>query len=318
MGALEEIATASATVSERVGNAVVAIGRSGRGAGIGIGEGLVVTNAHNLRDRTTTVTFADGRRVQGEAAGVDVDIDLVVLRVDTEGASVAQWAPLVDGGAGSGGGLRAGTPVFALANPQGRGVRATFGTITAIDQQFRGPGGRRITGAFEHTAPLSRGSSGGPVTDTEGRLLGINTNRLGEGFYLALTGDQALRDHIDALGRGETRPRVRLGVGLAPSMVANRLRAAVGLDERDGLLVQHVAETSPAASAGVQRGDLLVEAGGEPLGSPDDLLDRLDKIEPGATLELRIVRGSSERSVVVRFDSEGGSDDGGGGAIDPA
>jgi len=143
------------------------------------------------------------------------------------------------------------------------------------------------------------------VTDTEGRLLGINTNRLGEGFYLALTGDQALRDRIDVLGRGETRPRVRLGVGLAPSMVANRLRAAVGLDERDGLLVQHVAETSPAALAGIQRGDLLVEAGGEPLGSPDDLLDRLDAIEPGATLELRIVRGSSERSVVVQLHSEG-------------
>ncbi len=301
MGALEEIASASAKVSERAGGSVVAIGRSGRGAGIVIGNGLVVTNAHNLRDRTTTVTFADGRQVQGEATGIAAEADLVMLRADTEDASVAQWAPAVDGDEG----LRAGTPVFALANPQGRGVRATFGTITAVDQQFRGPGGRRITGAFEHTAPLSRGSSGGPVTDTEGRLLGINTNRLGEGFYLALTGDQALRDRIAALGRGETRPRVRLGVGLAPSVVANRLRAAVGLDERDGLLVQRVAESSPAALAGIQRGDLLVEAGGEPLGSPDDLLDRLDAIEPGATLELRIVRGSSERSVVVQLHSEG-------------
>ncbi len=307
MGALEEIATASAEVRERVGNAVVAIGRSGRGAGIVIGEGLVVTNAHNLRDRTTTVTFADGRRVQAEAAGIAADADLVVLRVDTEGASVAQWASAAEG---SDGGLRAGIPVFALANPQGRGVRATFGTVTAVDQQFRGPGGRRITGAFEHTAPLSRGSSGGPVTDIEGRLLGINTNRLGEGFYLALTGDQALRDRIHALSRGETRPRVRLGVGLAPSMVANRLRAAVGLDERDGLLVQHVAETSPAAVAGIQRGDLLVEAGGEPLGSPDDLLDRLDTIEPGATLELRIVRGSAERGVTVHFEGAGGAEGG--------
>jgi serine protease Do len=301
MGALEEIATASAKVSERVGGSVVAIGRSGRGAGIVIGDSLVVTNAHNLRDRTTTVTFADGRQVQGEAAGMAAEADLVVLRADTEGASVAQWTHTGDGDSD----LRAGTPVFALANPQGRGVRATFGTITAVDQQFRGPGGRRITGAFEHTAPLSRGSSGGPVTDTEGRLLGINTNRLGEGFYLALTGDQALRDRIAALGRGETRPRVQLGVGLAPSVVANRLRAAVGLAERDGLLVQRVAESSPAALAGIQRGDLLVEAGGEPLGSPDDLLDRLDAIEPGATLELRIVRGSSERSVVVQLHSEG-------------
>jgi serine protease Do len=305
MGALEEIATASAEVRERVGNAVVAIGRSGRGAGIVIGEGLVVTNAHNLRDSTTTVTFADGRQVQGEVAGAAVETDLVVLRADTQGAAVAQWAPSLDGN----GGLRAGTPVFALANPQGRGVRATFGTVTAVDQQFRGPGGRRITGAFEHTAPLSRGSSGGPVVDLEGRLLGINTNRLGEGFYLALTGDAALRDRIAALGRGETRPRVQLGVGLAPSAVANRLRAAVGLDERDGLLVQAVADNSPAAVAGVQRGDLLVEAAGAPLSSPDDLLDRLDTIEPGASLELRVVRGTEERSVVVGFDSDSDSGD---------
>ena len=113
-----------------------------------------------------------------------------------------------------------------------------------------------MAGAVEHTAPLMPGSSGGPVVDLDGRLLGINTNRLGNGFYLAIAADAALRDRVTALGRGESPTRRRLGVGLAPSHVARRLRRAVGLPERDGLLVREVEEDSPAAKAGIAEGDL--------------------------------------------------------------
>ena len=118
-----------------------------------------------------------------------------------------------------------------MSNPGGRGLRVSFGTVSGVGRTFRGPRGRRIAGALEHTAPLGRGSSGGPLVDAEGRLVGINTHRLGEGFYLALPAGAALKTRVDALARGESASRVQLGVGLAPSHVARRLRRSVGLPD---------------------------------------------------------------------------------------
>ncbi len=299
MNVLSDLAEATTRASERAGASVVSIGRDGRGAGVVIADGRVLTNAHNLRDTTTTVTFAGGRTTQGTVVGADLDGDLAVLDVDTGGAAPVAWTDETPPAVGA--------PVFGLATPAGRGLRTTFGTVCGVDVAFRGPRGRRVTGAFEHTAPLGRGSSGGPVVDVEGRLLGINTSRVGDGFYLAVPADAALRERLDALGRGESVTRVSLGVGVAPSRVANRLRAAVGLPERDGLLVQRVEDGSPAARAGVETGDLLVAVGGQQLARADDLLEALEGLDAAATLTLGVVRGVEERSVTVRFGDEAGS-----------
>ena len=137
--------------------------------------------------------------------------------------------------------------------------------------------------------------------DSEGRLLGINTSRVGEGFYLAQVADAALGERLEALGRGESAEGPRLGVGLAPSAVAQRLRAAVGLSDREGLLVRHVEPDSPAATAGLEQGDLLVSAGDRALASPDDLLETLDGLGAGAQLTLTVLRGEQERTVTVTF-----------------
>ena len=173
----------------------------------------------------------------------------------------------------------------------------TFGTVSAVARAFRGPGGRRIAGSVEHTAPMAPGSSGGPVVDREGRLLGLNTNRLGEGFYLALPADPALRQRVEALARGESAQRPRLGVAVAPSHVARRLRRSVGLPERDGLLVRGVEDGSPAARAGIQEGDLIVAAAGRDVTDADALFDAL--ATAGESFEVRIVRGTEERTVAI-------------------
>src|SRR4029078_4852160 len=110
-----------------------------------------------------------------------------------------------------------GTAVFGASASHGGGTRVTFGMVSAIARAFRGPGGRRIDGSVEHTAPLARGSSGGALLDATAKLVGINTNRIGEGFYLALPADAALRSRVDALARGEAPGRPRLGVGVAPA-----------------------------------------------------------------------------------------------------
>ena len=294
MTVLAEISEATTVVADRAGPAVVAIGRDSRGTGVVVAPGRVVTNAHNLRDRTTQVTFADGRAAQASVTGVDVDGDLAVLEVDTADITPLTW--------GEPSQLRPGTPVFGVARRGANGVRTTFGTVSATEQSFRGPRGRRVTGAFEHTAPLGRGSSGGPVTDTEGQLLGINTSRLGEGFYLAVPADQRLRDRVDALARGEAPVRAQLGVGLAPSAVANRLRRSVGLAPREGLLVQTVLQGAPGEAAGLAPGDLLVAAGERPLSRIDDLMETLDSLTADSSLTLTVVRGVDERTVTVRFD----------------
>ena len=181
-----------------------------------------------------------------------------------------------------------------------RGLRVTFGTVSGIDRSFRGPRGHRITGSLEHTAPLLPGSSGGPVLNAEGQLLGINTNRLGEGFYLAIPADEALRGRADALARGESAASPQLGVAITPGHVTRRLRRAVGLPDADGLLVREVVQDSPAARADLAQGDLIVAAAGHPIRTPDDLFDALQAAR-GGTIELSIVRGTDERVIQVTF-----------------
>jgi len=297
MTVLDEIGAGIARLAEEAGSSVVGIGqRWGSGSGIVLGEGRVLTNAHNVRGSHVTVTFADGHTAEGTVAGTDIDGDLAVVEVETGQAPVLPWAtdaPAI------------GTPVFALANPGGRGLRVTFGFVSGIDRSFRGPRGLRITGSLEHTAPLLPGSSGGPVLNAAGQLLGINTNRLGEGFYLAIPADEALRGRVDALASGESAQRPQLGIAIAPGHVARRLRRAVGLPDADGLLIREVAENSPAAGVGLARGDLIVAAAGQPVRSVDDLSGALRAAAPGGTVDLTVLRGTEERAVHVVLGGNG-------------
>ncbi len=291
MAILDEIGTSIRQLAEGAGASVVGIGqRWGIGSGIVLAEGQVLTNAHNVRGDQATVTFAGGRTAEGNVAGHDIDSDLAVIGVDTAGAPALSWASSAP--------AELGTPVFALANPGGRGLRVTVGFVSGIDRTFRGPRGRRISGSLEHTAPLLPGSSGGPVLNAEGQLLGINTSRLGEGFYLAIPADEALRGRAGALARGETAASPRLGVSIAPGHVARRLRRAVGLPDTDGLLIHEVIAASPAARAGLAPGDLIAAAGGQPVRTPDDLFDALAAAH-GGTIELSVVRGTDERALQV-------------------
>jgi S1-C subfamily serine protease len=302
MTTLDEIGASIRQLAEGAGASVVGIGqRWGAGSGIVLGEGKVLTNAHNVRGDRVTVTFADGRTAEGNVAGHDIDGDLAVIGVDTSGAPALPWA--VEAPA------EIGIPVFALANPGGRGLRVTFGFVSGIERTFRGPRGRRITGSLEHTAPLLPGSSGGPVLTGAGQLLGINTNRLGEGFYLAIPADEALRGRVDALAQGESAQSPRLGVAIAPNFVARRLRRAVGLPETDGLLIRDVVDDSPAARAGVAQGDLIVAAAGQPIRTPDDLFDALQAAGRG-TIALTIVRGTDERTIHVTLGDHAQPDNG--------
>jgi serine protease Do len=293
MTLLEEIEASVQSAAQRTGPAVVGLGRGwGVGSGVVIAPGQVLTNAHNLRHDEVTVTFADGRREPGRVAGSDPDLDVAVIAVPTGEVEPVEFA--ADGEE-----VPIGRAILALGNPGGRGLRVTPGFVSATARSFRGPRGRRIAGAIEHTAPLPRGSSGGPLLDAEGRLLGINTVRVDGGLILAIPADGALRQRIEALGRGEAPSRPRLGVAIAPPRVARRLRRAVGLPERDGVLVRAVEDDSPAQAAGLERGDLIVAVAERQIDRVDVLYEALDAARASGQLELTILRGTDERTVQV-------------------
>lgn len=295
MSVLNDLEAILADVGERTTPSVARIGRHhGRGSGWVAAPGLLVTSAHNLRDRTTTVTFADGTELQAEVAGLDAEGDLAVLRAET-----ADRPPIArsEGGAS----LRVGQAVIAAGALPGGGARVTLGFVTAVDQSFRGPAGMTIPGGVEHSAPAGQGASGGPLLDGEGRLAGIDTLRLGDGLYLALPATAELERRLAELAEGRAPTRVRIGVALTPPPAAARLRAAVGLPPRDGLLVAGVEGGSPAEEAGLRQGDLIVGVDGRPVARPEELRAALAAAAgaASASVTLRVARQEAELDVIV-------------------
>lgn len=287
-----ELSQALSQVAQRAGPALVSLGGSWRGGnGLVVAQGFVLTNAHNVHGEEQELVFADGRRERATLAGLDVDGDLAVLAAETGEASALEWTNELP---------QLGSLVVAMAAGSS-GPRVTLGTISNVAGNFRGPRGRPIAGGLEHTAPLAPGSSGSALLDLSGRLVGINTNRLGGGFYVALPADEPFRRRVAAMQQGERVERPRLGIGLAPPHASRRLRRAVGLPERDGLLVREVEGGSPAERAGIGQGDLITEAAGRMLADADDLYAVLGSLEAGSGLALTVVRGTEERTVEVDF-----------------
>jgi serine protease Do len=289
MSLLEELSSASRLVAESVGPATVTVGRDGRGSGFVVAPGHVITNAHHLRDRTTQITFADGLVRQATVHGSDMDGDLVVLAVDTGSITPLTWTTEAPA---------AGDAVFAVSRGR-HGLRTTFGMVSAAGRTFRGPRGRAVTDAVEHTAPLGRGATGGPLVDPAGKVVAITTARVGDGFAFARSMTADLQARISELLAGKHIERKRLGVTIAPADVAARMRRSVGLPEHDGVLLTGVHDSSVAAHADLRQGDLIVSVGGTAVTNADELAAALDHAEDVITLH--IVRGVESLSTDVTF-----------------
>lgn len=287
---LQDIENTIRSVAASASAAVVSIGRNGRGTGFVVAPNRVLTSAHNLRDQTVAVTFDDARVEQGSVHGVDADGDLVVLDVPTGDIAPLAFADALPG---------LGAAVVSIGRG-GHRTRSTLGFVSGLDRSFHGPRGRVVRGSVEHTAPLARGSSGGPVLDPAGNVVGINTHRVGDGFYLARAADDVLRARVAELVDGQSPQRRRLGIAVAPPEVASQLRQAVGLAERDGVLVRGVDESGPAGRAGVLVGDLIVRIGDAVVATIDDLQAALDHLVVDA-VEVALVRGADDVAVTVTF-----------------
>jgi serine protease Do len=288
VSALTELRDVVVTAADRTGPSVVAIGR---GAGMIIHPGAIATNAHNLRGESAEVAFADGSTTTARLLGIDRDGDLAVLAADTGDRPAVTWADSQPG---------LGEVVVAIGAPRHGPSRVAAGFVSAADRRFRGPGGRPLTG-LEHTAPIGRGASGGPLVDAAGAVVAIDTHRLGDGTYLAVPVTDVLRERLTALQAGASPRRRRVGIAVTPARASARLRAAVGLSDRPGVLVREVEEGSPAQTAGLREGDLITGADGTDVASHDDLLLAIDRAS--TTLQLQVVRGEDEREVSIALDA---------------
>jgi serine protease Do len=283
-------------LAESAGPAVVGLAEGSRGgSGVVVGPSRVLTLARNLRGKEVTVAFADGRREDATVLGSDPELGVGLLQVDTGDAPAIEWreeaqAPPI------------GSPVFALGAPAGRGLHVTAGAVASAPQSLRGPRGRMREGLIEHTAPLPRGSGGGPLLDAQGRLLGLNAVRLAYGLILALPAAD-VRARLDDLEQGQARAPRRLGVAVVPPRAARRLRSAVGLPEREGVLVRAVQDGSPAARAGVERGDLIVSLNDREVDSLDALFAVLDAAPLDQAVGLGVVRGTEQRELTVSLEA---------------
>jgi serine protease Do len=270
-------------VAGQVGPSVVGLRGGARGSGTIVASNRIVTSAANLTEGEPEVVFADGRSARATVTGLDRRRGFAALTVDT-----GALAPLAFGPASP----PIGTTVVALANPWGRGLSATLGFVASSRN--------RPAAGVAHTALCPRGASGGPLVAPDGALLGFNLTRLDGGFVLATATDVETRERIEQLVAGERRSDRTLGVAIAPSRVARRLRRSVGLDERDGLLVRGVEADSAAFRAGIRQGDLIVAIGDSPIVTVDDLLAHLES--DGGEIEVGVLRGVEERTLTAQLE----------------
>ncbi len=309
---LDAFSQAVVRVVQRVAPAVVglrverALGRSPRlvevqGAGSGFliaPDGYVLTNSHVVhRAKRIVVSLADGTELRGELVGEDPATDLAVVRVQAAGLPVVLL--------GDSDRLQVGQLVIAIGNPLGLQASVVTGVVSALGRSLRGPDGRLIENVIQTDAPLNPGNSGGPLVDTRGEVVGVNTaivaGAQGLSFAVPANTAQWVVGHL--LREGRVR-RAWLGIVGELRSVPGRYVPERGESRAAGVTVLQVIPQSPAERAGLRPGDVIVSLDGVPLRSPTDLQRLLSRAPVGSVVTLGIVRQGTLRTCQVELAAE--------------
>ena len=264
--------------------------RTNHGSGVIIDAqaGHIVTNFHVVRDAETALVHRhDGTALRGEVLGADADADLALVRIEAPDLTAASW--------GDSGALSVGSVVIALGNPDGDSVVATTGIVSARGRRLRGPSGRLLEDLIQTSTIFNPGMSGGPLVNSAGQVVGINTASLieAQGVNLAISSATARKLTQDLAAFGQVRRPV-LGIAGERERLYHGLVRHHRLDQSHGVYVHDVREGSPAARAGIAPGDILIGADGTVVEGLDDLhrilsgrlLRELDLIEVTVTLTM--------------------------------
>lgn len=270
------------------------------GSGVVIGpDGYILTNEHViLRSGEIEVQFADERKFSARLVGADSDSDLAVLKIDTDKA--LPHLPLGDSDD-----LMIGETVIAIGNPFGLSHTVTTGVVSAVNRSLNA--NNRVYYDFIQTdASINPGNSGGPLLNIRGELIGINTAIYGraQGIGFAIPVSRAKRIVQSLITHGAIEAP---WVGVAVQNLTPELVSHFSLRNRNGVLIRTVEPDSPAARAGLQRGDVILSLNGRLLRSAEEYLQREREQNSGDTLRLRIMREQGEKEVTVvatRFPQE--------------
>jgi S1-C subfamily serine protease len=266
----------------------------GSGSGFFISpDGYALTNSHVVHGaREIRVALADGRRLSAELIGDDPDTDLAVVRV---GASEVAHLELADSDR-----VRAGQIAIAIGSPMGFQQTVTAGVVSALGRSLRAQSGRSIDNIIQTDAALNPGNSGGPLVDTRGRVIGVNTAiiRPAQGICFAIASNMAHWVAGWLIKEGRVR-RSFVGVAGQTVPLVRKLVLAYRLAADTGVLVSRVEEGSPAQRAGVREGDILLSFAGEATPRVETLHRILTADRIGQSAELRLLRGVELVSVAI-------------------
>lgn len=289
---LDAYSRAVISVVEGLGPAVICVEgprgetRGGQGSGVLLTpDGYALTNSHVVDGRKAlTAVTEEGDRLDAELVGDDPHADLALVRL---AARDLPYAELGDSDA-----LRVGQLVIAMGNPLGFRSTVSTGVVSATGRAMRGVGGRLIENIVQHTAPLNPGNSGGPLVDTRGRVVGVNTAiiAMAQGLGFAVPANTARWVVGELLAHGEVRRRF-LGIAGTSVALPRALVRELDLVADEAIEVLQVTEGSPAARAGLQAGDVVVTAAGRVTTNVDELTRVIGLVPVGEPLALEVLRG---------------------------
>ena len=297
---LDAYSTAVSTVAESLSRSVARIeaeharGRAGSGSGFVMTQGgYLLTNSHVIAGANELrVRFAEGKTLPAEVVGDDPDSDLAVLKVSAHDLVAAPF--------GDSKKLRVGQVAIAIGNPLGFEASVTAGVVSALGRSLRARSGRLMDDIVQTDAALNPGNSGGPLADSKGRVIGVNTAMIlgAQGICFAIAVNTARLVATQLIAYGRVR-RSWIGVGAQNVRLPRHVRERFEIIAETAVLVVHVEPTSPADRAGLRHGDLLVSLAGAPIGSIDDLHKALSHERVGIPAQLAIVRGEQMSFLAV-------------------
>jgi S1-C subfamily serine protease len=283
-------AMAAAVARAAAGTVIVDARRRIPASGVVYTGELILTADHVVeRDEDVSITLPDNSQVSASIAGRDPGSDLALLRL--KGASAAVVEPAPDE-------ARVGQLVLALGRPSQEGIQASLGIISAIGGPVRTGRGGLLERYLRTDATPYPGFSGGPLVDTTGRVVGINTSGLARGASLAIPIDLAWQI-ADALSRHGGVKRGFLGVRSQPVQISAAQQKSLGREQETGLLLVGVESDSPADQGGLIVGDIIVALAGKPVSDPDELLASLVGDIVGKPTPVEVLRGGQPHTVEV-------------------
>lgn len=258
-------------------------------------DGNVITNSHVVGNaKSLRITLADGRDAHGTVVGNDPHSDVAVLRVDAVGLDVATF--------GDSAALRVGQLAIAVGNPFGFDATVTAGIVSALGRSLRAQTGRLVDDVIQTDASLNPGNSGGPLVDSLGRVIGVNTAIIAaaQGICFAIASNTVQLVAQQLLMHGRVR-RVFLGIVGQTVPLVRKVVRYFGLPQDTAVFVTEAAAGSPADRAGLRAGDFLIGVDGEPLRSIDDVARQLAKIDDDRSVTLDFLRGTQRLSGTARL-----------------